>query len=175
MPPTSFLYEMFPDARLKDLVGRLVIDWGAGARAWVQLAENQDKPVLELRRSISEPHFPGFHEFVSTVDRLAELPYSWTEVLRAVSGIYLITDTKTGKHYVGSAYGEDGLWGRFSNYLETGHGGNVELKNVAASSSHMQLSILEVLSPSLTADQVIAVEGRWKDKLRSREFGLNKN
>jgi hypothetical protein len=175
MPPSSLLYDISRDPRMMDLEGLIVIDWGAGARAWVQLAENQDKRVIELRRTFTEPRFPGFSEFMTTFDRLGEVPYSWIEVLRAVSGIYLITDTKTGKHYVGSAYGTDGLWGRFVTYFETGHGDNVELKKLANSPSLMQLSILEVLPPSLTPDQVFAIEGRWKDKLRSREFGLNAN
>ena len=175
MPPTSLLYEISPDTRMQDFEGLLVIKWGAGARAWIQLAEKQDKPIIELRRVFSEPRFPGFSEFMTTIDRLMEVPDSWTEVLRAVSGIYLITDTKTGMHYVGAAYGTEGFWGRFIAYFETGHGGNVELRKLARSPAHMQLSILEVLPPSLNADQVSAVEGRWKEKLRSREFGLNAN
>ena len=52
---------------------------------------------------------------------------SWQAALSSISGVYLILDTKTGKTYVGSAYGEGGIWQRWSCYAETGHGRNVEL------------------------------------------------
>ena len=38
-----------------------------------------------------------------------------------------------------------------------------------------QVSILEFASSSLGHDEVIQMEGRWKDKLLTREFGLNRN
>ena len=53
---------------------------------------------------------------------------SWNAVLCHVSGIYLIRDTSDGRLYVGSAYGEDGLWSRWMTYTKTGDGGNIELK-----------------------------------------------
>ncbi len=38
-----------------------------------------------------------------------------------------------------------------------------------------QVSILEIASSSLTLDEVIQMEARWKEKLLSRQFGLNRN
>jgi hypothetical protein len=38
-----------------------------------------------------------------------------------------------------------------------------------------QVSILEVASSSLSDDEVIRMEARWKDKILSREFGFNRN
>lgn len=35
--------------------GRLVIDWGGGARAWVQRADRQDKPLVKSRKNWREP------------------------------------------------------------------------------------------------------------------------
>jgi hypothetical protein len=38
---------------------------------------------------------------------------------------------KTGYLYVGSAYGEDGIWGRWTKYVSTnGHGNNKTLKEL---------------------------------------------
>ena len=48
----------------------------------------------------------------------------WKMMLSNVYGVYLILDTITGQQYIGSAYGKDGLWGRWSNYIHTKHGGN---------------------------------------------------
>ena len=44
--------------------------------------------------------------------------------------VYLIVDTKTGKKYVGSAYGDNMLLGRWRNYIANGHGGNKLLKSL---------------------------------------------
>jgi hypothetical protein len=38
-----------------------------------------------------------------------------------------------------------------------------------------QVSILETASSSATWPEIIKAEARWKDRLRSREFGLNRN
>ena len=57
------LYDLVRDERFADLEGRLVIDWGASERAWVQRADNQNKTILELRTAFKEPDFPGFLRF----------------------------------------------------------------------------------------------------------------
>ena len=43
------------------------------------------------------------------------------------------TYTKTGKHYVGSASGaQGGIWGRWSEYAHTKHGGNKGIVDLVA-------------------------------------------
>jgi hypothetical protein len=37
---TFDVYHLVQDARLQDLAGKLLIDWGSGTRAWVQRAES---------------------------------------------------------------------------------------------------------------------------------------
>jgi hypothetical protein len=85
----------------------------------------------------------------------------------------LLACLSTGKQYVGSAYGAGGFWTRWENYFRTGHGGNEGMKPVPE--SNFQVSILEFASSSLTFDEVIRMEARWKDKLLTRTFGLNLN
>ena len=80
---------------------------------------------------------------------------------------------KTGKLYVGAAYGEGGFWRRWEDYVATGHGGNVLMKELVH--AEYQVSILEVASSSASPADVIAMESRWKAKLLTKEFGLNKN
>lgn len=122
-------YEIHRDERLADYAGHLIIEWGAGFRAWVQRAELHDKAVREIRLETAEQPFPGFTRFVWNVDQMAAVPLMWQEVLKSVKGVYLLVCMETGKQYVGSAKGNDSLWGRFLDYARTGHGGNVELQH----------------------------------------------
>ncbi len=152
---------------------RLIIDWGKGTRSWVQRADRQDKPIIELMQDISEPIFPGFEKFMCRLSDLDALPSSWITALKAVSGIYLLTCPKTREQYVGSASGEHGLWGRWIQYAANNHGGNIKLKN--RDNSDFQLSILEITSFTSTLDEIIDKENIWKQKLQSRDMGLNSN
>ena len=105
--------------------------------------------------------------------------YTWYNALRAVNGIYCITDMRDGRNYVGSAYGADGIWGRWLNYALCGHGNNKRLVDLLMekpeSCEFLQFSILEILPASSTADNAIAKESLWKQKLGSRIGGYNEN
>lgn len=105
---------------------------------------------------------------------------SWKAALSKVKGVYLIMDTLTGKQYVGSAYGDDCIWQRWSEYAKNGHGGNVELKNLLKNTSeeyknNFKYSILEVCNMNLGNEYIIDRESYWKEVLLTREYGLNSN
>jgi hypothetical protein len=92
----------------------------------------------------------------------------------------LITDTKTGKLYVGSATGEGGIWSRWSDYSKNGHGGNKELIKIlkdegAEYSDNFQYSVLEIADTHSSKDDVLERESYWKNVLCSRDFGYNAN
>jgi GIY-YIG catalytic domain len=163
-------YEIRREELLSDYVGHLVIDWGRGFRSWVQRADRQDKPVLEIRKEMREQPFPGFTLFCWDIDQIATVPLPWQEVLRSVKGVYLLVCKDTGKQYIGSAKGEESLWGRFLEYARTGHGENVELRRRGAQA--YQVTVLEVVNSDTGIERV---EEAWKQKLMSRKFGLNKN
>jgi hypothetical protein len=167
------VYEPTLDDALKDLIGKLFIDWGPGDRAWIQRPDNQNKPITKLRTEFKEPEFPGFLNFMQPLSKLDALPMSWIVALQSCRGIYLLTCPKTKEQYVGSTSGEDGFWGRWQNYVQTGHGGNVALKS--RDPSDYQVSILEVAGSALKTDDIIKMESLWKSKLQSREMGLNRN
>ena len=63
--------------------------------------------------------------------------------------------------------------GRWLEYARSGHGGDVALKS--RDPSDYQVSILEVAGTSLGIGEIITMETLWKQKLQSREMGLNKN
>jgi hypothetical protein len=101
------------------------------------------------------------------------MPVSWKQILRASRGVYLLACPRTREHYVGSAYGDDGFLGRWEAYVASGHGGNVALR--LRDPSDYLVSVLEVAGSSASVDDIIALENTWKEKLHSREMGLNRN
>lgn len=167
------VYDLTLHDTLSDLIGKLFIDWGPGALAWIQYADRNDKPITELHRRFQEPAFPGFLNFIQALSKLECVPKNWITALRSSRGVYLLTCPKTKEQYVGSATGEDGFWGRWQAYINTGHGGNVGLKS--RDPSDYQVSILEVAGTSATTEDILRMEGRWQSKLQSHEMGLNRN
>jgi len=166
-------YNLTLQDTLSDLIGRLFIDWGPGALAWVQHADRNNKPVKELCKTFQEPVFPGFLNFIQSLSKLGNFPKSWISALQSSRGIYLLTCPKTKEQYVGSATGEEGFWGRWQDYVRTGHGGNLGLKS--RDLSDYQISILEVAGTIATTEDILKMEGRWQSKLQSQEMGLNRN
>jgi hypothetical protein len=166
-------YETTRTSELEAFIGRLWIEWGAGARSWVQRADRQNKPIVELTRTFREDAFPGYTHFIANVSDVHGLPATWISALRAARGVYLLTSSKTREQYVGSATGDAGFLGRWQHYAQDGHGGNIGLKS--SEPSDYQVSILEVSGSAATQEEIVAVEQLWKRKLQSRAMGLNKN
>jgi hypothetical protein len=83
--------------------------------------------------------------------------------------------------YVGSAYGDAGIWSRWACYFGTGHGWNDELvellkmKGAKYACEFFHFSLLEFMAKSTPDEIVIAREFHWKRVLLTREHGYNKN
>lgn len=106
----------------------------------------------------------------------------WIAALKNQKAVYLITDLNNGKLYVGSATAQNGmLLSRWSNYIKTGHGGNVELKLLFEDKgfnhfkNHFQFSILENYNAKVDDRLILERESWWKDILQTRKFGYNLN
>ena len=97
---------------------------------------------------------------------------SWRTALSSVIGIYLITDTRDGRHYVGKADGAETILQRWTAYATNGHGGNVELRGLDPST--FRFSVLRVFDPSTPEPVVNAAESHYKKALDSRRHGLNR-
>jgi hypothetical protein len=95
----------------------------------MQTVACKDKPIIELRRKFKEPDFAGALNFRQPWSKIEGLPKIWIEILKRTAGVYLLTCRKTKEQYVGSAYGEEGLWQRWMQYAITGHGSNISLKS----------------------------------------------
>ena len=114
-----------------ELDGRLVVAFKRPSRQPYPFAEKL-APQLTVhairprKQEIAE--FPGYRS-VRLTKRQLDLIVSarsgtWRSALADVRGVYVIADAQTGKLYVGSATGVEGIWGRWCEYSANGHGGN---------------------------------------------------
>lgn len=158
----------------RDWIGKLGIAWPKPAQAWWRWAARSFFPVDTIT---SESRFvqglPDWRALVLGWDELKTLPGSWRAGLAQWRGVYLILDTQRRAAYVGSAGGADNILGRWLGYASTGHGGNRHLRK--SEPSALRFSILERTSPDLDAATLVALENSWKERLHTREFGLNAN
>lgn len=152
-------------------VGKLVIEWGGAQRRWVQYADRQDKPILAMYPVVPEERYPGHDRFIRTISDLEEIPPTWITHLQQARGVYLLVSLKTGQHYVGSAVGSDGFWGRWMDYVHDGHGDNELMK--ATADGDYQVSILEVAASSASEPDIVRLEHLWMKKLMTTTYGLN--
>jgi hypothetical protein len=181
--PGGYFYDLEEVTGFDDFKGRVVIDWGDSPLAWHQWLS--DKPVIEVLPAGFVREFPGYLDFVLSYDELVAITMNpdasrdWHRMLSAVAGIYLIVDLETGKQYVGSAYGEQGILGRWAYYARVPHGGNDQLQKLLEYDSdyakNFQFTVLQTLPRTLTKNEVVELEARWKIKLGTRAFGLNSN
>ena len=65
------------------------------------------------------------------------------------------------------------LGGRWETYAKMGHGGNRELRRRNPES--FEFSILQLVSQDMDASDVQKLEAKWKNRLHTRDYGLNKN
>lgn len=165
---------------------RLVINWFV-PRGWYNTyGKVKDKEVIKILPNNFVNDFPGLMNIMVSYQDLKKIignPDShsfWFESLTRLQAVYLILDKKSGNKYIGTTYGENGLWQRWETYIKgDGTGNNKELKVLKENDKdfylNFQFSILEVLSK--TADQKYCTqkESIWKEKLGSKAFGLNRN
>ncbi len=198
--PGHVYFEMTLSDYMIDLKDRLVIDW-PGAIGYVQYSKEalEKKPVVSIFPD-SKHVFPGYNrvtwdfktmqEYVTHPDQYEEI----SNALKEVYAVYLVVETTSGKYYVGSAYGKEGLFGRWKTYAETnGAGGGTKeelegnvgvveyLKEHPNAYLNFQYSILEVVHKTgineKDVEATLDAEKVWKRKLCSlnTDWGLNRN
>ncbi|MBM3300064.1 MAG: GIY-YIG nuclease family protein [Deltaproteobacteria bacterium] len=155
--------------------GKLIIGWPPPERAWWRRSHRNVMPVLAiLEDSALDPAVPEWDEIIVSWKQLTVLPARLKSALSYWRGIYYIFDASDGKGYVGSAYGEQNIYGRWLDYAASGHGGNRLLRQ--RDPSNLRFSILQRVSPDMDAGDVIRLESSWKERLHTRQpYGLNDN
>jgi len=176
----GYEYEVLPE--YQKYFGRLIIKYKNKAQTMIRLAKSviDDCEIAQiLPDTFDNDIFPGYDKVNVTWKELYRVieKESWKTALQNQKGVYLITDISSGKMYVGSAYGENMILGRWQSYIKTGNGGNIELK--ALSFEHIKqnfrYSILDIFKSTVDDQLIIARESWWKSVLLTREFGYNKN
>lgn len=177
------------------LFGRLVVRFeGKSRRITVRDPNIIGGVAVEtiLRRPYYElaDKFPGYENVDLSwkgLRRALKNP-SWRTALENQKGVYLITDIKTNKRYVGSASGDGGILGRWQIYAgvnmgrnreDAYNGGNKELKELSDDyiKDNFRYSILDVFSMKTSSEIILARESWWKNILMTRNdsFGYNDN
>lgn len=175
----------------KELIGRLIIDFtryqGMRGRAFRLENYYKDFKISQiLKRPYDGVNFPGYENINIDFPELESVfrfqKNDWKTALENIKGVYAIYDKSNGKKYVGSAYGDFGIWSRWSVYSGTGHGFNDELTKIISvngidyARKNFRFCLLEYRPMRADDSIIIARESYWKEVLLSRgEFGYNKN
>jgi hypothetical protein len=182
----DFYLELEKVDEFDKFIGRIIIDWTV-PRGWYNTYGNvQNKEVIKIlpRNFVSD--FPGLMNIrisaqeLKTIIENKETHTKWYDALTRLQAVYLILDRATGNQYVGTTYGQNGLWQRWQSYVKSNFtGGNLQLKKLKDDSINFykdfQYSILEVLPTNANQKDCITAENLWKEKLGTRAFGLNSN
>lgn len=168
------IYDLQELEAYQDYRNRLIIQWKT--RGWWQ---KKDLDIYEILPATVAQLFPGYQEVLLSFEALKKIfaddraHRDWKAALKSNAGIYRIVDLSTGEIYIGSAYGREGIWGRWQNYAKTGHGGNKRLKE--RDPKNFQWSIVRTASTAMSERDVIRIESLEKEKHGSRAIGLNEN
>ncbi|MCX9014559.1 MAG: GIY-YIG nuclease family protein [Candidatus Methanoperedens sp.] len=182
----SYTVELLENGQ--EYIGRLVIHCKSpGLNNTPYLETHYDKLIVSqiFDKPYSGEYFSGYenidHDFhiIETIFKTTKK--DWKAALENVKGVYLIVDKFNGKMYVGSAYGESGIWSRWGQYIDTGHGWNDELTQIIDKEGfeyarkNFKFSLLEYRSMKTDDQVIIDREQYWKNVLLSGKYGYNKN
>lgn len=170
-------FDLVASEHLADLRDRLVIGWRSPHTWRLNGPTAAGYPVVEIADAHPAP-FPGFDRLVLDRAQLEAVMRdhryaAWRTALSSVVGVYLITDTRDGRQYVGKADGAESIRQRWSAYAANGHGGNVELRTLNPAT--FRYSILRVFDPATPTRVVDETESHFKTALDTRRHGLNRN
>jgi hypothetical protein len=182
-------YEIELSKQAEEFIGRLKLKWKpVGRQRRLKFEALYSELVVSeiLKEPFTGEVFGGYENIDLSFSRIAEIIKNdkpdWRGALGNVKGVYLITDMKNGKRYVGSAYNGVGIWSRWGHYVQTGHGGNVALKRLVIAKGleyarrNFKFTLIEYRPMRADDQEVIDRETFWKKALLTRgDFGYNEN
>jgi len=176
----GYEYEILP--QYEKYFGRLIIKYKNKSQTMIRYANsviNHCEVIQILPDTFGNDIFPGYDKVNVSWEEMSRVisKESWKAALQNQKGVYLITDISNGKMYVGSAYGENMILGRWQSYIKSGNGGNVELKklNFDYIKKNFKYSILDIFKSTTDDQNIISRESWWKSVLQTREYGYNRN
>ena len=169
--------------------GRLIVEYAKHHQGRTRKMSNfiNVASVSEVLPAIySGETFHGYdkvHLSYAKLDRIfkREILPTYHDALESVTGVYCLTDTKTGRLYIGSATGEGGVAARWGSYLDTKHGDNKGLRDLYEREGeeyfrkYFKFTLLEYFGMSYDPQKVLEREQWWKDCLDTRKHGYNSN
>lgn len=182
----------------KPFYNRLTVEWKNKPQQFFYVSDSiiDDVKVREILPNNYlevDKEFVGYDEVSEMYKKLKIIidKPSWKEALSNVYGVYVLTDTNTGKLYVGSATGEKGIYGRWKTYLDEGYDDD-EVKNkeypnkqlcqlvkdngIEYIQKYFQYSILEIFTRNdIGKSKALEREKYWKEVLKTKKFGYNDN
>lgn len=177
--------------RFKPLFGRLVVKCKKGntySRYVFKLNKYLGQAVVKeiLPCIYNGETFEGYDRVHLPFSRLSDIfsgkiMPTYYEALKKVTGIYCLTDTKTGSLYIGSATGGEGVAGRWGNYLESKHGGNKRLirlyeeKGSEYFEKYFTYTLIEYFGLSYDPIKILEREQYWKRCFDTIKNGYNDN
>jgi hypothetical protein len=175
--------------KLSKFYGRVILKYRKTFQTQCRWAESiiDDLEVVHILSSTYDGEdFPGYDNIRLSFNQLETIikrnKKDWIAALENQKAVYLITDKSNGKQYVGSAYGDNGmLLQRWTNYINNGHGGNVELREIVNDKGfdyvkqNFQYSILENYNSRIDSKVILNRESWWKETLQTRKHGYNNN
>ncbi|OHE06135.1 MAG: hypothetical protein A2513_01290 [Sulfurimonas sp. RIFOXYD12_FULL_33_39] len=187
--PNNYSYEIKELDEYSSYVGRLKIELEKPSRGRAFYLEHYLNKMLVseiLKKPYSGELFPGYeninHDFKILAPIIKNENSDWKGALKNIKGVYVIIDKLNGKKYIGSAYGDSGIWSRWRCYIETSHGWNNELTKLIKKEGpnyaidNFRLSLLEYHPMKVDDKVIIERESFWKEVFLSRgSFGYNKN
>ncbi|MBI6118314.1 GIY-YIG nuclease family protein [Salegentibacter maritimus] len=177
-------YEYETAKEYEKYFGRLIIEFQNKSQNLIRLAKSviEDCKVSQiLEDTFDNDLFPGYENVDISWKDLSRVinKSTWKTALENQKGIYLIADTLTGKMYVGAAYGDKMIYGRWKSYMKSGHGGNKELKTFSSEyiKNNFKYSILEIYKSTVNDNIIFKRESWWKKALQTQiwKFGYNHN
>lgn len=168
--------------KIKKPIGRDVYN-----RIYSNVQEQLEPEIYEIAPNIKLGSFPGFQSVNIKHNDLQKIIKNqepgWKNSLSLVKGVYVITDISTGKLYIGSATGTDGIWGRWSAYanMKDLTGGNKDFKKLVNDFGkeyivkNFKYSILEIFDTKTKQEYIIDRENYWKKVFETKRFGMNNN
>lgn len=171
------------------MLGRLFIELATGKRfgfsynlkTYIDMAkvisiDDKNKNVVE---------FKGFNQVYLDYNELclilSDENSDYYKILSNIKGVYCLTDRATGKLYIGSAYGNDGIAGRWKEYMSTFDGGNkklIDLKNKMDDKyikKFFTFTLIEFFGMNISSEYVLERENYWKKVFNTIEKGYNCN
>ena len=177
--------------KFSGFLGRLIVEINKGNKFSTYVFKltkfiNEIKVTEILSQEYKKIEFCGYDNVHLSFNELntilnSEKYSSYKQNLSCVKGIYCLTDTKAGKLYIGSAYGEHGFAQRWGDYIDTKNGGNaalIELYNKKGESyfeNNFEFTIIEIFAKNTDITRITNRESYWKRVFLTRENGYNRN